>query len=168
MTIRELCGTYRADIIVRRWSGAWVDFIAVFVLCAAIGPLMHSFPEGLVLAVVVGVTTSYHVVLEGSVGITLGKWLSGVRVVVANGDAPGFYRAFLRTLLRLLEVNPLLFGGVPAGLVADFSKTRQRIGDFLADTYVVKLSDLRVHFPSCRGARLWGPTAGFLEWGIKK
>ena len=84
----------------------------------------------------------YFPVLEGLYGTTLGKLIAGVVVVDEFGLKPGFYRAILRTLLRLIEVNPLLFGGLPAGLVAMFSKTHQRVGDMVARTFVLKSQDL--------------------------
>jgi uncharacterized RDD family membrane protein YckC len=40
-------------------------------------------------------------------------------------------------LLRILEVNPLLIGALPASIAILSSKRRQRIGDMLAGTVVV-------------------------------
>jgi uncharacterized RDD family membrane protein YckC len=39
--------------------------------------------------------------------------------------------------MTILEVNPLLLGGLPAGLVIISTKRKQRIGDLLAGTLVV-------------------------------
>jgi uncharacterized RDD family membrane protein YckC len=39
--------------------------------------------------------------------------------------------------LRIIEVNPLLFGGIPAGIAVILSRRKQRIGDLLAGTVVV-------------------------------
>jgi uncharacterized RDD family membrane protein YckC len=54
----------------------------------------------------------------------------------------GIYRATIRSVLRLLVVNPLLFGGAPAGVVVCLTKTRQRLGDMVARTFVLKKTDL--------------------------
>jgi len=43
---------------------------------------------------------------------------------------------------RLVEVNPLLLGGLPAGIAVAMSRRRQRLGDMLAGTYVVRRKDL--------------------------
>jgi uncharacterized RDD family membrane protein YckC len=43
----------------------------------------------------------------------------------------------IRSGLRIFEVNPLLLGGLPAGLVIIASQRKQRIGDLLAGTVVV-------------------------------
>ena len=48
----------------------------------------------------------------------------------------------MRTLLRLFEVNPLLLGGIPAAIAVLCSKNRQRLGDMLAGTYVIRTKDL--------------------------
>jgi uncharacterized RDD family membrane protein YckC len=45
-------------------------------------------------------------------------------------------------LLRLVEVNPLLVGGLPAGIVAVLSPRKQRLGDMLAGTLVVYRGDI--------------------------
>jgi uncharacterized RDD family membrane protein YckC len=39
--------------------------------------------------------------------------------------------------LRIIEVNPLLLGGIPAGIVVISTSRKQRIGDLLAGTIVV-------------------------------
>lgn len=46
--------------------------------------------------------------------------------------------------MRLVEVNPFLLGGIPAGIAVALSTYNQRLGDMLAGTYVVvtkKLAD---------------------------
>jgi uncharacterized RDD family membrane protein YckC len=48
---------------------------------------------------------------------TPGKYLQGLVVVDPSGGRCGWRRALLRTLLRVMEANPLLLGGLPAGLV---------------------------------------------------
>ena len=100
---------------------------------------------------------------EASAGATPGKWLVGIRVVEAHGNPPHFWQALVRTLARLVEVNPLLFGGLPAGVIADNTKYRQRLGEFLARTFVVKLRGLRENFPGSRGARLRCPEGKIFE-----
>jgi hypothetical protein len=43
----------------------------------------------------------------------------------------------LRTLLRVIEVNPILLGALPAGIMLLVTKRRQRLGDLLAGTVVI-------------------------------
>lgn len=75
-------------------------------------------------------------------GVSLGKLHTKVVVVDRDGNPPGVARATIRFLLRLLEINPLLCGGLPAGLLASLTPKKQRLGDMLAGTYVVYRDDL--------------------------
>ena len=119
----------------------WVDFIALLVLFA---PISIAFPNNQTLRLVgAGVVVfAYFIALEGRYGRTLGKWITRTRIVTLAGGPPGYARAAVRTIFRLLETNPIIAGGVPAGIVAGVSKYRQRLGDLLAGTYVVKNHDL--------------------------
>jgi len=48
----------------------------------------------------------YYTLMEGAFGLTLGKLATNTRVVDAYGQPPGFRRAFLRSLCRLIPLNP--------------------------------------------------------------
>jgi uncharacterized RDD family membrane protein YckC len=130
-------------ILFRRWAGCWIDFIAAAIcffipalLFAAISPGMTTASLALTL-VCLAAPLAYYIVTEALWGRTLGKLITGTVVVDAAGRKPGFGRATVRTLARLLEVNPFLLGGLPAGLVAAFTQHHQRVGDLMAKTYVV-------------------------------
>jgi uncharacterized RDD family membrane protein YckC len=84
----------------------------------------------------------YYVVLETTTGRSLGKFMTGIVVVNERGERPALVPVLIRTATRLLEVNPVLFGGFPAGVIADRSAAKQRLGDMLAHTYVVFTRDL--------------------------
>jgi uncharacterized RDD family membrane protein YckC len=86
---------------------------------------------------------AYFVVFEALWGRTLGKLVTGTIVIDRDGRAPGFTKAIARTLLRLIEVNPLLIGGLPAGIALLVTKRHQRMGDLLAGTYVVRKKYLK-------------------------
>jgi uncharacterized RDD family membrane protein YckC len=47
----------------------------------------------------------------------------------------------VRTLFRLIEVNPILVGGIPAGIAVLMSAHKQRLGDMVASTYVLRDRD---------------------------
>jgi uncharacterized RDD family membrane protein YckC len=79
----------------------------------------------------------YFFLFEATWSRTPGKYLQGLAVVDASGGRCGWRRALVRTLLRVVEANPLLFGGLPAGLVILASKRNQRLGDLAAGTLVV-------------------------------
>ena len=80
---------------------------------------------------------AYFVVLEALWSRTLGKFFQGLVVRKLDGSPCDWTAALIRGFLRVFEVNPLLLGGLPAGLVIIATTRRQRIGDLLAGTVVV-------------------------------
>jgi uncharacterized RDD family membrane protein YckC len=84
----------------------------------------------------------YFFVQEWIWSTTLGKLLFGLRIVHLDGRPAGLWAAGWRTLLRLFEVNPFLLGYLPGGLAIVRSKRRQRVGDMIAETVVVRRSAL--------------------------
>jgi uncharacterized RDD family membrane protein YckC len=80
----------------------------------------------------------YFFIFELMMGRTPGKMLYGLTVQKVSGESCGLREVSLRTLTRILETNPLLFGGLPAGLAIIASERRQRLGDMLAQTIVVE------------------------------
>ena len=120
-----------------RLIAAFIDHLIAFALMM----LAVSFvPES--LAVVKAVLffliyLAYFVVLEGLWSRTFGKFFQGLIVRKVDGTLCGWKAALIRGGLRIIEVNPLLLGGLPAGLVIIASARKQRIGDLLAGTLVV-------------------------------
>jgi uncharacterized RDD family membrane protein YckC len=163
VTVPDLCRSYDSSDLARRWVAFWFDLIGVILLVSTMA-LVFPPPEGnLVIAYVLGLAVAYHTLTEGLLGFSPGKWLCGIRVVATDGALPGLGRALTRTVARLIEANPILLGGIPAGLVADFSPTQQRIGDMLARTFVVKLEDLHRELPASDAGRFRGPYCRFLN-----
>jgi uncharacterized RDD family membrane protein YckC len=79
----------------------------------------------------------YFFISEALWSRTPGKYLQGLVVVDPSGGRCGWRRALVRTLLRVVEANPLLFGGLPAGVTILASERNQRLGDLAAGTLVV-------------------------------
>ena len=78
----------------------------------------------------------YYVLLEGLLGRTVGKMVTGIRVVDAEtGGRPGLQSGFVRTLLRLIDG---LFGYLVGLIVVVNSDRRRRLGDMAAKTLVVR------------------------------
>jgi len=130
--------SYRASVVAYRWGALMVDTLIAVGLLAPLYLVVRDWRAWVFLLVVTQLV--YFLVLEGGWGITLGKLAMGLRVVDKRGRAPGLLRGFLRTLLRPLEVNPLL---APAAVVVLLSRSRQRLGDMLAGTYVLFADDVR-------------------------
>lgn len=71
---------------------------------------------------------AYYIVMEGLFGLTIGKWLTGTRVVDEGGGPPTWRQAVLRSLARLIPFEPfsLLFSedGVARGWHDRLPRTR--------------------------------------------
>jgi uncharacterized RDD family membrane protein YckC len=125
-----------------RWAGAWIDLLILFFFLLipewALGNARYQ--ETLWIWLVAPIL--YFPVLEGVWGRTIGKLITGTVVVDISGNPPGIWKAVLRTLVRIVEINPLAAGGVIAGIAVCMSQNRQRLGDMLAHTFVVRVKDL--------------------------
>ena len=82
---------------------------------------------------------AYFPAMEAWTGTTVGKFIARIRVVDEHGNNPTFKQGGIRMVLRLLEVNPFLFGGLPAFAVVLGSDRAQRLGDMAAGTYVTRM-----------------------------
>jgi len=79
----------------------------------------------------------YFFIFEMFWSRTPGKFLQGLVVRNIDGTRCSLKAHLIRTLARLLEANPILLGGIPAGIAIFASDRKQRIGDSLAGTVVV-------------------------------
>jgi uncharacterized RDD family membrane protein YckC len=125
-----------------RWAGAWTDLIVLMAFLVVPDFLLGNETYRATMLFWLGAAALYFPIAEGLWGRTVGKLLTGMIVVDKAGNAPGIGRAAVRTILRLVEVNPVLVGGLPAGIAVALSKNRQRLGDMLAQTYVVRVKAL--------------------------
>jgi uncharacterized RDD family membrane protein YckC len=138
----SIARTYNTNIVAQRWGALILDLVLCIVLYVAVGVTFGGASLWPLALWAVGVFL-YFILLEGRWGVTLGKLATKIRVVDRHGQTPGYRRAVVRMLLRVLEVNPLLAGGLPAGIIASVSKTKRRLGDVLAGTYVLYATDVR-------------------------
>ena len=76
-------------------------------------------------------------ILQGWWGLTLGKWICGIRTKRATLRPCGVLRALLRELLIIVDT---LFGttAIPATMSMTLTNGRQRLGDLAADTIVIR------------------------------
>ena len=81
----------------------------------------------------------YYFVFEAFMSRTPAKMIAGLMILRVNGTRISFREAAIRTGFRLLEVNPLLLGAIPAALSIIFSRRNQRWGDRAAGTIVIRL-----------------------------
>lgn len=126
----------------KRWAATVIDFLFWTALVFAAFNFRDAW-VGYGLGAVALLWLLYYLLLEGMSGYTIGKLLLRIRVVREDGYAPGFVKGLLRTLLRAVDTNPLLVGGLPAGICVLATRKKQRLGDMAADTYVVNVKDLK-------------------------
>jgi len=120
-----------------RLLALFIDHLIAFALMMlAVALVPESLPQMKVLFFFV-VYLAYFVVLEALWSRTPGKFVQGLVVRKLDGNPCDWTAALIRGFLRVFEVNPLLLGGLPAGLVIIASERKQRIGDMLAGTIVV-------------------------------
>jgi uncharacterized RDD family membrane protein YckC len=131
-------GIAPGNTITPRYIAANVDCLlgAIFMLLALkANPLDYRI---LHIVVAVAAFLAYYFIFEAIFSRTPGKFLMGLVVRKFDGSKCGWREAAIRTGFRILEVNPLFFGGLPACVIILISKNRQRLGDKVADTVVVR------------------------------
>jgi uncharacterized RDD family membrane protein YckC len=80
----------------------------------------------------------YYVGMEATSGATLGKMLVGIKVVRVDGSTPiGWGPAVIRNVLRIVDG---LFVYLVGAILVLTSPTKQRLGDRIAGTVVVRRS----------------------------
>ena len=77
----------------------------------------------------------YYVAMEGTSGATVGKMLVGIRVTTPDGGQIGWGAAVIRNLLRIIDG---LFVYLVGAILVMTSSTKQRLGDRVAGTVVVR------------------------------
>ncbi len=85
---------------------------------------------------------SYFFIFELLWSRTPGKFMQGLVVRNIDGTRSSLKSHLIRTIARVLEANPILLGGIPAGIAIISSARKQRIGDSLAGTVVVSRHDV--------------------------
>jgi uncharacterized RDD family membrane protein YckC len=73
-------------------------------------------------------------------GQTLGKRVMRLRVVDAEGLRLRFYQIVIRNLLRMVDMLPIFY--LVGGLALILSRRAQRLGDFAANTVVIRIPRL--------------------------
>ena len=105
------------------------------------GSALNSLVDQLQLIGLLTIALNF-VVLQGLTGASLGKHITGLRVVGKNGRRVSFGWNVLRTLF--LVVDSFFFAIV--GLITAFSsKGHRRVGDMVASTFVVHKSSVDTH-----------------------
>ena len=140
--------TIIGDASKARLLALFIDHLIAFALMMlAMAFVPESLPQMKVFFFIF-IYLAYFVVPEALWSRTLGKFVQGLVVCKLDGNRCDWTAALIRGFLRIFEVNPLLLGGLPAGLAIISSERKQRIGDMLAGTVVVSNKLSRSSVPS--------------------
>lgn len=142
------CGTGIRGVAIAIDSVVWfvLFFGSVFLVGALTGDIQTSgattstdlqgTPALISFVLWLGVSLSYHTLLEWRFGRTIGKALVKIRARGANGSPLSLRSSIVRNVLRLVDFLPFLyFVGIVSLVLSDRS---ERLGDRLADTVVVR------------------------------
>ena len=78
---------------------------------------------------------AYFGFFTGCCGQTPGKMMLHLKVIRMDGREMGYFRAFLREIMKLFSALPLFLGYLPAALRAD----RRGLHDFIAQSRVIRV-----------------------------
>lgn len=121
-----------------RHIAAIIDNILALLLAAVSA---KQFPEDWFathVAVATCVYLGYFFLFEMILGRTPGKFMTGLVVLDYSGIRCSPRQAAIRTAFRLIEVNPVVIGALPAAVLIILSRNKQRFGDLAAGTIVVR------------------------------
>jgi uncharacterized RDD family membrane protein YckC len=134
------------DVLGRRVAAAVIDMGAMFVLFVVVAFTMGDRSvvngqfyvglEGTAAVGYLGLVLTYFFAFEALTGRTLGKMLLGLKVVREDGTRAGPGAIAARTLFRLVDGLPIFY--LVGFIVVVSLKSRQRVGDLVAKTLVVR------------------------------
>jgi uncharacterized RDD family membrane protein YckC len=146
VNIENIVSKYSIEFIFLRITAYLIDvFLLVFfslIISFIISLITKSFNPIIWIIAYLSHYIIYFVLIEGFSGYTLGKLILRIKVVDSYGEKPGILKSLIRNIIRLLELNPILFLGIIGLIIALTSGKKQRLGDMAASTYVVKYIDL--------------------------
>ncbi|KUK31951.1 MAG: RDD domain containing protein [Thermoanaerobacterales bacterium 50_218] len=134
----------------RRFVALFIDgiilYIANYFIAKPFGSATTSFSGGVetgfslvggaALAVIL-LDFAYFVLLEGTVGATLGKLILGMRVVMKDGSKCRIGAALIRNIMRAIDGIPYFIPYLLGAILIWKSPTKQRLGERVANTLVV-------------------------------
>jgi len=98
--------------------------------------------EGVPAALSWLINFAYYIGLEVTQGGTVGKLVLGLRVTKADGSPIDWGASLIRNILRVVDAIPFVIPYLLGAILIWNSPTRQRLGDRVAGTVVVKKSSL--------------------------
>jgi len=118
--IKEEKGYTDADLAngFRRFANSLIDTVIIYILFVIfIFLLFNSNPssmysDGLNYSIYL-IWLAYYTIMEMTTGKTIGKFITGTRVITVDGEKPGLKTAFIRSLCRFIPFDHFSFLGSP-------------------------------------------------------
>ena len=139
----ELPPGLSGDLSKERFLASICDNLLAAIIAVAVVSVVGGTGEVIRGSIAVAAYLAYFFLSEGLMGATPGKFLFGLRVKRTSGEPASWLQTAIRTLCRLIEVNPILIGSLPACIFIAATPRHQRLGDLLAGTIVVSKSTLQ-------------------------
>ena len=125
-----------------------IDFMCIMLLqnifmqlVRLAGIIDADFANAMALVMIFIITFGYNIAFEWWWnGVTLGKKLFGLRVVDIHGVQLQFSQVFIRNVFRILDMLPFLY--LVGGICCMFSGRYQRLGDYVAQTVVIRTPEI--------------------------
>jgi uncharacterized RDD family membrane protein YckC len=105
------------------------------------------------------IAIAYYVLLEGIAGATIGKFVTGIRVVSEDGTKLGWTGAVVRNVARIVDAFPYGLPYLVGAISVWVSPTQQRLGDRWANSVVVTKGSLRAPSAGATGGWPHVPTS---------
>lgn len=121
-----------------RHIAAVLDNVIAMILAVVVAKQLPDDQPGLQIIAMVSAYLAYYFVCEVAFSSSPAKIVNGLVVRDFGGGRCTLRQTAIRTLMRLIEVNPILLGGLPAAGSILWSQHKQRLGDKLANTVVVR------------------------------
>ncbi len=118
-----------------RFLALLIDGIILGIVVGIIEALLIRVSPALAGGLVAIITVAYFFILEATQGATLGKRVLGLRIVRMDGSPIGWSESIIRNLLRIVDG---LFGYLVGAIIIWNSPLKQRLGDKVAQTVVIR------------------------------
>lgn len=142
ITTQNVTIEYELATVKERIAATFFDFIFILGLSLVIFAITTRITQTLgFYHIAVPISFLYYLLLETiNHGQTFGKKMLKIRVVKINGERPDFFDFLMRTIFSFIDIFISL--GTLAIIMISASSKGQRIGDFFADTTVVRLINM--------------------------
>lgn len=117
-----------------RFLALLIDGIIVGAVSGLLAAVLRDSP-GLYGGLIGVLAVAYYIVMEATQGATVGKMALGLRVVKMDGSPISWSESVIRNLLRIIDG---LFGYLVGAILIWTSPLKQRLGDRLANTVVIR------------------------------